>query len=100
MAATSTNAEELVKRLSAHPELLRQMESLLSAVEDETGELKQADAAEIRVIDEMRKMGRQALVAWASGQVDETSREITQCRGVWSEGKKNSAGTPPSATSP
>ena len=41
---------ELMKRLSAHPELRSRMESLLLAVEDEAGDLKQADAAELRVL--------------------------------------------------
>ena len=46
---------ELVRRLGAHPDLRSRMESLLLAVEDETGEIKTADAAEIRVIEEMRR---------------------------------------------
>ncbi|MHB8167655.1 MAG: hypothetical protein ACYDDT_12935 [Sulfuricella sp.] len=89
---------ELVRRLGAHPELRSRMESLLLAVEDEAGELKRADAAELRVIEEMRRTGQVALQAWANRQVDKTSQEIRQDAGVWSEGKKNSAGTPPLAT--
>ena len=46
---------ELMRRLGAHPELRSRMEALLLAVEDEAGELKQADAAEMRVIEEMRR---------------------------------------------
>ncbi len=42
------------------------MESLLRAVEDEAGELREADAAELRLIDEIRRMGQEALQAWAS----------------------------------
>ena len=45
------------------------MESLLLAVDDERGDLREADAAEMRIIDEMRQMGREALTAWAEGQV-------------------------------
>ena len=69
------------------------------AVEDEAGELREADAAELRLIDEMRRMGQEALQAWASGQVEKTSQEICQEGGVWSEGKKNCTGIPPLATS-
>ncbi len=36
---------ELVGRLGLHPELRSQIESLVLAVQDETGELKTADAA-------------------------------------------------------
>lgn len=38
--------EELIRRLNAHPHVRRRIESLLSAVEDETGDLKLADDAE------------------------------------------------------
>ena len=68
------------------------MESLLRAVEDEAGELREADAAELRLIDEIRRMGQEALQAWASGQVEKTSQKIVQESGVWSEGKKNCTG--------
>jgi len=90
---------EFVKRLAAHPDLRRRMESLLLAVEDETGDLKTADAAEMRVIQEIRQTGNVALQSWAERQVEKTSQELKQTAGVWSEGKKNSAGTPPLATS-
>lgn len=75
------------------------MESLLLAVEDETGELKSADAAEMRVIQEMRQTGKVALQSWAERQAGKASQELKQTAGVWSEGKKNSAGTAPLATS-
>lgn len=90
--------EELVKRLSRYPELRSRMESLLLAVEDEAGELKKADDAEMRVIEEMRRTGKVALQAWAERQIDKTSQETKQVGKVWREGKKNSAGTPPLAT--
>lgn len=100
MAAKSLSDEELLRRLGAHPQLRNRMESLLQAVEDEAGELREADAAELRVIDEMRRMGQEALQAWAASQVEKTAQEVGQEGGVWSEGKKNSAGTPPLAKSP
>ena len=57
MTAKLLSDEELVRRLEGHPQLRQRMESLLLAVEDEAGELREADAAELRVIDEMRRMG-------------------------------------------
>ena len=92
MVAKSLSDEELLRRLGAHPQLRNRMESLLQAVEDEAGELTEADAAELRVIDEMRRMGQEALQAWASGQVGKTSQKIVQEGGIWSEGKKNCTG--------
>jgi len=90
---------EFLRRLSAYSDLRSRMEALLLAVEDETGELKTADAAEMQVIQEMRKTGKVALQSWAERQVDKTSQELKQTAGVWREGKKNSAGTPPLETS-
>ncbi len=90
---------EFMRRLGAHPDLRSRFESLVLAVEDETGELKTADAAEMRIIEMMRRTGRDALQSWAERQVEKTSQECKKTSGVWSEGKKNSAGTAPSATS-
>lgn len=99
MTGTLMSDAELVRRLGTHPDLRSRMESLLLAVEDETGDLKTADAAEMRVIEMMRRTGHDALQSWAKHQVEKTSQELKQTAGVWSEGKKNSAGTPPLATS-
>ena len=63
MAARLLSDEELVRRLGAHPQLRNRMESLLLAVEDEAGDLREADAAELRLIDEIRRMGQEALQA-------------------------------------
>lgn len=79
---------QLVRRLGVHPDLRNRMESLLLAVEDETRELKTADAAEMRVIEEMRRTGQVALQSWATRQVVQTSQELKKTAGVWSEGKK------------
>ena len=84
---------EFARRLSAHPELRSQMESLLLAVEDEAGTLRTADAAELRIIEEMRRSGRVALQSWATRRVEESAQAVEQIDGRWREGKKNSAGT-------
>jgi membrane-bound ClpP family serine protease len=100
MATAHLSDDDLFKKLIAHPELRNRVESLLLAVEDEAGELKEADAAEMRVIDEMRRMGQEALRAWAARQVDKTSQELRQSdEPARREGKKNCAGIPRSAKS-
>ena len=58
MTETAMSDAESVERLRAYPELRSRMESLLLAVEDEAGELKMADEAETRVIEEMRRTGK------------------------------------------
>lgn len=91
--------DELVTKLNAHPELRARLTSVLLAVEDEMGELQEADTAELCLIKEIRQMGRESLSAWAQGQVSRATAECCQDDSVWREGKKNCAGTPPSATS-
>jgi len=88
MAESLMSDAELVRRLGLHPDLRSQIESLVVAVQDETGELKTADAAEMRVIEVIRRTGHDALQAWAKNQVEKTSQEQKQGAGVWSEGKK------------
>lgn len=90
---------ELIDRLNAHPHLRRRMESILAAVENEAGDLQVADAAELRVIEEMRQLGRETLSAWAQRQLSKTEAALDEQRGIGRSGKKNCSGTPRSATS-
>jgi hypothetical protein len=87
--------EALLTRLNGHPELRSRVESMLLVVDDEMGNLKEADAAELQLIEEMRRMGQESLQAWASGQVIKTSEIVAQAGRTWSAGKKNSSGTAP-----
>ncbi len=92
--AEDLSDEEVLEKLRAHPEWKRRMVSLLLSVEDESGQMREADAAEMQFIEQIRQMGREALTAWAPRQVLQASREVRQCGSVWREGKKNGAGTP------
>ena len=88
MTASQMSDEELLGKLSPHPELRARIEQLLLAVGDETGELREADAAELRIIQEMRQMGRESLMAWARHQVIAGTEEASESAAVWHEGKK------------
>ena len=88
--------ETLLDRLNEHPDLRRRVESMLLVVGDEMGNLQEADVAEMRLIEEMRRMGQESLQAWANGQVAKSSESVQESR-VWREGKKNSSGTAPLA---
>ena len=79
--------EELLKRLKAHPEIGERLEGTLLAVADEQGELGDADAAEMRLIDEMRQMGRAPLSAWAQRKAERETAGWQARPGVWREGK-------------
>jgi len=43
-------------------------------------------------------MGRASLSAWAQRKAERETQAYRSRPGVWREGKKNSAGTPPLAT--
>ena len=96
---TTLSDEAILRRLNANPQIKSRIASMLAVVEDAGGDLKEADAAEMRLIEEIRRMGQEALQAWADRQVQKTEQELRQAGQVQREGKKNSTGTPPLATS-
>ena len=90
--------EEMVHRLSSHPRIRERISSLLAAVDDTAGDLKLADDAELRLTQELQRMGQEAMQAWASAQVIATEQDVRHTGKAHREGKKNSAGTPHLAT--
>lgn len=93
------NDEEIMRLLNANPQIKNRIASMLAVVQDAAGDLKEADAAEMRLIEEIRLMGQEAMQSWASRQVELTEQAVRRGGQVQREGKKNSAGTPPLATS-
>ena len=91
--------ERLMARLNKHPQLRGRVEHLVDIVEDAGDDLRKADEAERRVIEEVRWLGQELLEGWADGQVAKRADELERTPGVWREGKKNSPGTAPSGTS-
>jgi hypothetical protein len=91
--------ERLLARLNRHPQLRGRLERLVDLVEDAGDDLRKADEAERRVIEEVRRLGQEVLEGWAARQVVKRSEELDGTPGVWREGKKNFAGTAPSETS-
>ena len=53
------------------------MASIASAVGNLDGDLAEADAAEERLVEEMRLLGRAALQGWADERVDATEQEMS-----------------------
>lgn len=86
-------------RRNQHPQLRGRVERLVDLVEDAGDDLRHADEAERRVIEEVRGLGRELLGDWADGQVVKRADELERPLGIWREAKKNAAGTVPSATS-
>jgi hypothetical protein len=83
----------LEERLDAHPQLKARIDALVAIVEDVEGEVKRADEAERRVIEELRRLGHEALQGWASRQGAEQAAAVRAQAGVCGQGKKNSTGT-------
>jgi hypothetical protein len=99
MAAAELSNEALLAILDANPDLRKRFVSIVGAIENSDGNLKEADAAEERIVEEMRLLGREAMQSWAEKQVEVTEREIRQQPHMHRQGKKNSAGIRKSAKS-
>ena len=66
----------------------------MGAVGTLDGDLGEADAAEERLVEEMRLLGREALQGWAEERVVATERDVRGQAGMHRNGKKKtSAGT-------
>ena len=99
MESTILSDEAILRGLNANPQIKNRIASMLAVVEDAAGDLKEADAAEMRLIEEVRRLGQEAMQAWANKQIELTEQEVRRGGQVQREGKKNSAGTPPLAIS-
>lgn len=98
MPATDLD-QTLLERLKRHPLLRARVESLLDVVEDAAGDCEKADAAERRMIEELRQLGHDALTAWAERGVEKRTA-VAQAEPDWRPGgKKNCIGTRPSGRS-
>jgi len=93
---TTERDRVLLERLNRHPRMRVRVESLLAVVEDAAGDCERADAAERRMIDELRRMGHEALTAWAECGVEKQTRRATEEPDWRPGGKKNCIGTRPS----
>lgn len=88
------NDQNFINRLNQHPKLRERMEVLLNVVENTAGDCTKADDAEHYVIEELRKMGNDALHCWAENAVEKTSETVREQQPKpQSHGKKKSAGT-------
>lgn len=79
----------ILELLYKHPQLRGRVVGMLELVEDAGDALRNADEAERRVIDEVRRLGAELLGDWAEGQVEKRAQDLEQAPGIWREGKKN-----------
>jgi hypothetical protein len=94
MINAQMSTQELVRRLEAHPHMRDRIASLLTVVEDDSGEFKLADDVEDRVIEEVRRMGQEAIQGWANSQVEKTTQTALDSGVLHRDGKKNCTGSP------
>jgi hypothetical protein len=99
MSTTKLSDEALLAFFRSHPELRARMASIVGAVGNTEGNLVEADAAEERLVEEMRLFGREALQGWGEERVVATEREVRLQAGMHRQGEKNSSGTRSSARS-
>ena len=99
MATVKLSDEAFLAFFQSHPGLRDRLTSIMGAMENKDGDLGEADAAEERLVEEMRLLGREALQGWADQRVETTEREVRAQPGMHRRGKKNSAGTRNSAVS-
>lgn len=90
--------EALVAFLRGRPDFRNRVASIALAMENADGALDEADAAEERLVEEMRRLGREAVQGWPEKRVEATEQEIRQQPSTHRQGKKNSAGIRNSAT--
>ncbi len=87
MAATLSD-EAFFAILAAHPGLRDRFVSIAMAVVDSEGNLKDADAAEERIVEATRELGRAAMQGWSENQVAAREIEIRQQPRMHRQGKK------------
>ena len=61
----SNNLEDFFVRLQRYPLLQIRVEAILDVVENSSGDVVKADEAEHRVLEEIRRLGQQAIQVWA-----------------------------------
>lgn len=88
-----SKGESVAERLERHPELKERMERLLDVVENVSGDVKLADEAERRAIEELRLMGQQIMQDWGQRLADKEARDLKAKGGVVRQSKKNFTGT-------
>ena len=88
MAAAKLSDEAFSAILEAHPGLRERFASIAIAVANSGENLKEADAIEERIVEEMRLLGREAMQGWAETQVEATEKEIRQQPSMHRQGKK------------
>ena len=94
---TTDRDQVLLERLNRHPQMRARVESLLAVVEDAAGDCERADAAERRMIEELRADGSRGADGMGGTRGGEADAAGDRRAGLGGRGgKKNCIGTRPS----
>ncbi len=88
MEEINISSSAFMKRIEKQPALLKRFEQLLCIVENSTGDIQKANEAEMRVIEELREMGNEALTAWGEQRVNVLTQNHKEKKGCYQAGKK------------
>ena len=88
--------ERLIRKLESYPEVLDRVERIMEVVENDTGEAITADEAEELLVQELRRMGHDALQGWANRKEEKLERDYSARSGMVRREKKDSTGRPDS----
>jgi hypothetical protein len=94
--AGGEQGEDIGRRLEGHPIIKTRITKLLDLIENAGGDLRRADDAERRAIDELRAMGQEVLHGWGAAAGGRGSTASEQRRHGGTTGKNNFTGTAPS----
>ena len=73
-----------------HPRLVESLERLREISQEEGAELETLEKAERAVMEEIERLGRQALEGWLSSKEGKASEEAAGKKGLRKHSKKNS----------
>jgi len=80
--------EDVAQRLERHPVVKARIMKLLDLIENSGGDLRRADDAERRAIDELRAMGQELLHGWGQRLADEEGLRLAKDVSVVRQVKK------------
>ena len=83
---------ELLKIMNKHPHIKEQVRSLFLIAEADGEGLVRADDAEMKVVENVRKLGHQVLQGWAVSQEQIQAKQYEANKSVKKHGKKKLAG--------
>jgi hypothetical protein len=72
----SERETQMLQRLRCRPDLWERFEAILALTEVEGGELRTADQVEELLVEEVRRLGSEAMHQWAAQAEERTAREF------------------------